>query len=76
MVDYSYCPIYEYKLPLANMNICKHKVEESIRNKTALPKSNSRIFHDTENRFMHDYYNVLTDFIKSGHNFTISPVSL
>ena len=64
---------YEYNISLSEMNYCIQMVESCILNGTKLPHYKN---DPNKNHFIEDFYNVLTDFIKSGNKFTISPVSL
>lgn len=72
MVDYSYNPSWEYNIPFSRMNYFIPMIKSSVLNNTDLPKG----LNNSENHFIEDFYNVLTDFIKSGNKFTISPTSL
>lgn len=64
---------YEYNISLSEMNRCIQMVNSCILNDTKLPHYKN---DPNKNRFIEDFYNVLTDFIKSGNKITISPVSL
>lgn len=72
MVDYSYNPSWEYNIPFSRMNYFIPMIKSSVLNNTDLPKG----LTNNEDHFIEDFYNVLTDFIKSGNKFTISPTSL
>ena len=72
MIDYNYNPTWEYNMPFNRMSYFIPMIKSSVLNNTDLPKG----LTNSENHFIEDFYNVLTDFIKSGNKITISKTSL